>query len=142
MQAAGNQLKSNADYLAEISKLGELYLEDGEVLLHGDFFPGSWLNCSDGFRVIDPEFCFFGYAEYDVGVLVAHLHFSGRPDELIDTVFEHYSTSRLFDRKLCLKFAGMELMRRLIGVAQLPLQADLYRKKELLRLSERLVLDY
>ena len=37
--------------------------------------------------------------------------------------------------------AGMEIMRRLIGVAQLPLSADLARKEALLQLVRTLVLE-
>jgi hypothetical protein len=36
-------------------------------------------------------------------------------------------------------FAGAEIMRRLIGVAQLPLEAGLGEKRTLLALSKRLV---
>ena len=43
-------------------------------------------------------------------------------------------------RRLALQFAGMEIMRRLIGVAQLPLAADLSRKEALLATSRDLVL--
>ena len=41
------------------AELGRRYLADGPCLLHGDFFPGSWLFCEDGPRVIDPEFSFW-----------------------------------------------------------------------------------
>jgi len=38
------------------------------------------------------------------------------------------------------RFAGVEIMRRLIGVAQLPLECGIERKGALLRLSRDLVL--
>jgi len=41
---------------------------------------------------------------------------------------------------LARQFAGVEIMRRLIGVAQLPLQASLDRKQELLGHARELVL--
>lgn len=44
------------------------------------------------------------------------------------------------DDALARQFAGVEIMRRLIGVAQLPLVADLNQKEELLNLSRDLVL--
>ena len=43
--------------------------------------------------------------------------------EEIDTALASYG--RHFDRKLALAFAGIELIRRLLGVAQLPLPADM-----------------
>jgi 5-methylthioribose kinase len=45
------------------------------------------------------------------------------------------------DRNLTARFTGIEIMRRLIGVAQLPLGYGLDRKKELLELSQALVLE-
>ncbi|NJN52045.1 MAG: phosphotransferase [Gammaproteobacteria bacterium] len=65
---------------SRVSRLGDAYLGDDTtpVLLHGDFYPGSWLHAADdSVRIIDPEFGFLGCAEFDVGVLLAHLHFAG-----------------------------------------------------------------
>ena len=67
-------LQADACYVGIVRELGALYLQDGTSLLHGDYFPGSWLQTAAGVRVIDPEFCFFGPPEFDVGVLLAHLH--------------------------------------------------------------------
>jgi len=61
-------------------ELGDLYLSDGPTLLHGDFYPGSWLRTTQGIRIIDPEFAFTGAAEFDVGVFAAHLAFTGLDD--------------------------------------------------------------
>jgi 5-methylthioribose kinase len=140
LQAEGDRLKQNPAYVAEIHTLGRLYLADGPVLLHGDFYPGSWLNCRDGIRIIDPEFGFFGPAEYDVGVFAGHLLLAGRPFSLIEALLKMYTDARPLDQTLTLQFAGMEIMRRLIGVAQLPLVAGLEGKAELLQMSEELVL--
>jgi 5-methylthioribose kinase len=48
---------------------------------------------------------------------------------------------RRLDLGLVSAFAGVEIMRRLIGVAQLPLAYALDRKQALLQLSRRLVLE-
>jgi 5-methylthioribose kinase len=124
---AARELKADRAYVSRVRELGELYLGDGSSLVHGDYFPGSWLRTAEGVRVIDPEFCFLGTPAFDYGVLLAHLHLGRQSLELpgID------STARAF--------AGVEIMRRLIGVAQLPLDAGLEEKRELLALSRRLV---
>ncbi len=140
LQAEGDHLKGHKTYVQEIEQLGALYLQNGDCLLHGDYFPGSWLKHGNGFAVIDPEFGFFGLAEYDVGVMIGHLHLAGLAAQWIESVWASYGEAGGFNRALALQFAGMEIMRRLIGVAQLPLSADLGRKGELLQLSERLVL--
>ncbi len=125
--AAAGELKADRAYVSRVRELGELYLTDGPSLVHGDYFPGSWLRTAGGIRVIDPEFCFLGTPAFDFGVLIAHLHLARQRAELADVD----STAKAF--------AGVEIMRRLIGVAQLPLDADLDEKRELLALSKRLV---
>jgi 5-methylthioribose kinase len=134
------QLIANAEYVDAVSELGSLYLEDGDCLLHGDFYPGSWVSSSDDVWVIDPEFCFFGPGEFDIGILIGHLLLAGRELSYAHRVFAYYTPSTAFDVELALRFAGIEIMRRIVGVAQLPLRADLKYKGELLDLSERLVL--
>tara|TARA_Y100000780_G_scaffold221569_1_gene229956 strand:- start:598 stop:1638 length:1041 start_codon:yes stop_codon:yes gene_type:complete len=136
------ELSKDNDYVNAVSELGKLYLQTGNFLLHGDFFPGSWLHSANGPRIIDPEFCFFGPPEFDFGVLIGHLHLSNQPAELIDRTLQAYSASCSNLRKstkLLQQFAGVEIMRRLIGVAQLPISADLGRKQALLTQSRRLV---
>ena len=137
------ELSNDKDYVNAVAELGKLYLQSGISLLHGDFFPGSWLHSQSGPRIIDPEFCFFGPPEFDFGVLVGHLHLSNQPTELIDRTLQAYSDScsnLSNSTKLLQQFAGVEIMRRLIGVAQLPISADLGRKRMLLIQSRRLVL--
>lgn len=140
LQAVADRLQQNTAYRTAIEALGRRYLADGPVLLHGDFYPGSWLATPSGVRIIDPEFSFFGEAEYDVGVFIGHLLLAGGDPSIAGTVFAHYAPPGAFDHHRALRYAGMELMRRLIGVAQLPLHADLDCKTALLRLSEQLVL--
>jgi 5-methylthioribose kinase len=141
LQEAAHRLKANAQYVRRVTELGELYLENGPCLLHGDFYPGSWVRSVDDVWVIDPEFCFFGPAEFDLGILIGHLLLARRPWELVDQALALYGPPAHFQRSLALRYAGMEIMRRLIGVAQLPLRADLATKEELLSTAERLVLE-
>ena len=111
--------------LDRVQELGAVYLgaRDG-VLLHGDFYPGSWLRHGDGPKVIDPEFAFAGPPEFDVGVLLAHLVMTGNAAD----VPAAYQAARAFDDATANGFAGVEILRRLLGVAQLPLDADIHAK--------------
>ena len=121
-----------------MEQLGEVYLSgDGGPLLHGDYYPGSWLKTGSGFQVIDPEFCFCGPREFELGVVAAHWIFCGSESSsaTIDRVCDLYSKE--FSRKLLEGFTGAELVRRLIGVAQLPLDADLDRRTEWLECGVR-----
>lgn len=106
-------------------ELGAAYLgARSGVLLHGDFYPGSWLRHSDGPKVIDPEFAFVGPAEFDAGVLLAHLVLTGHAPRLPAS----YVPGPGFDMAAANGFAGIEILRRLLGVAQLPLDATIRAK--------------
>ncbi|HEY0007966.1 MAG TPA: phosphotransferase [Tepidisphaeraceae bacterium] len=102
--------------------MADRYLSDGACLLHGDFFPGSWLKTDHRLYVIDPEFCFFGDAEFDVGVAIAHLALARVDLATAEAFLTAYECE--LDLNLAARFAAVEVMRRLIGVAQLPLPAQ------------------
>lgn len=139
LQAAADALKRDVPFVERVTELGARYLADGSMLVHGDYFPGSWVKTGRGVAVIDPEFCFLGIAEVDVGVMVAHLVMCGEDAGRIDAIERAAAADRI-DRRLARRFAGVEIMRRLIGVAQLPLEASLGRKQELLDQARQMVL--
>lgn len=134
-----NKLQQDRTYVDTVEALGNLYLQDGTSLLHGDYFPGSWFKAPCGIRIIDPEFCFFGCREFDLGVMLAHLVLAEQPETLANKLVDTYGRATI-NRSLVNQFAGVEIMRRLIGVAQLPLKCKLRKKIELLDISRQLVL--
>jgi len=138
-----NFIRNDEELRAAITGLGDRYLGHGPHLLHGDYYPGSWLKTDAGFHVIDPEFCFAGPVEFDLGVLAAHWIFCGATSDqsTIKRVCQTYGRSPL-DDQLVAQFAGGELIRRLIGVGQLPLTADLGKRLEWLKAGRSLVLNH
>lgn len=124
----------------EITRLGDLYLADGDVLLHGDYFPGSWLETDDGIKIIDPEFCFFGFPEFELGVITAHLYMADQAEEDIRYAIERYSAQASLDEALMWKCAGVEMMRRILGLAQLPLTLSLEQRSALLSKAKKYIL--
>ncbi|MCR9294857.1 MAG: phosphotransferase [bacterium] len=132
LAAATRGLRTDSKLRSRCLEAGEVYLSSGSCLLHGDFYPGSWLLAPSGAYVIDPEFCFAGPAEFDWGVLLAHLQILGC------SAFEQQLRSRLqrlvttTDWELVLTFAAIEILRRLLGVAQLPLTLDLAERMSLM----------
>ncbi|MDX2068438.1 MAG: phosphotransferase [Haliscomenobacter sp.] len=128
LQALAQQtIFQQPDLRKKTMALGERYLADGNTLLHGDFFPGSWLRTERGIFVIDPEFCFQGDAEFDLGVCLAHLYFCGMDwSSALDTLVEQYGE---FDPTLCQDFAAVEVLRRIYGVGQLPLSMSIAEKE-------------
>ena len=115
------------------ARLGNIYTGKAPyaskpALLHGDFYPGSWLgtlNDAANVKVIDPEFAFVGPAEFDVGVCIAHLLFAGMTLQQALASIQSYQKPVGFSQPLAEGFAGIELLRRLLGVAQLPLPETL-----------------
>ncbi|MDX1942437.1 MAG: phosphotransferase [Saprospiraceae bacterium] len=123
-----------------ILDLGEIYLGSSGTLLHGDYYPGSWLRANDRVYVIDPEFSYFGRAEFDLGVFLAHLKMAQLPESTIQKVKSEYQYSANFDEDLSDAFSGVEMLRRIIGLAQLPLDLNLKEKQELLEEARALIL--
>jgi len=135
LTALATSCREDAPLQAVIQRLAARYLADGDTLLHGDYFPGSVLLTPEGIRVIDPEFCFFGDAEFDVGVLLAHLTLAGQPAVRVEHALSLYvagvAGKASVDTLRCWQYAGIEVLRRLLGLAQLPLQLDIEAKRAL-----------
>lgn len=133
LQEIAASYKSDDTFKNTVRELGEIYLSQGNTLLHGDYYPGSWLKTNDNLKVIDPEFSFVGFREFELGIFIAHLKMSEAPGEQIDHVRSLYLAGTHFNWKLCYQFVGIEIMRRIIGLAQLPLSLTLEEKESLLK---------
>jgi len=130
LQEASLPYKRDAVLKAKIHSLGQRYLKTGKTLIHGDFYPGSWLEVASGIKIIDPEFGGLGDPEFDLGVLLAHLDLAQQDEKLSKLVQENYNSP--LDWSLVEEYRGVELLRRLIGIAQLPVSLSLDEKKSLL----------
>ena len=133
-------LREDEKLIAEATALGEQYLQPGPCLLHGDFYPGSWLQTDGQTWVIDAEFAHLGRPEFDVGVLLAHLDMSQADPEAYLSVDDHYVKPAEFNADLAEQLRGIELIRRLIGLAQLPLDLSLAERRDLLAKARSLIL--
>lgn len=132
--AVAAELRADAAYRARTEQLGARYLSDGRCLLHGDFFPGSWLGTPKGIRVIDPEFCFYGDPEFDLAVAIAHLRMTNSPIESAAAILDAYALPH--DASRVAGYAATEIVRRTIGVAQLPLAPGTTTRSALLRVAQ------
>lgn len=142
---AAEDLAADKEYLVEVEATGQRYLDDGPCLVHGDYFPGSWLRTPGGIRVIDPEFSFCGDAEVDLGCAVAHFALARQPVEVAANFLRAYEyeadDAQPADAEWIARYAAAEVMRRLIGVAQLPIpETDGFRAALLAR-SRRAMLE-
>ncbi|WP_373495001.1 phosphotransferase [Aquiflexum sp.] len=130
LQKLARPIQQNQLLKKAVLRLGERYLQTGSTLIHGDFYPGSWMMSQKGLMVIDPEFAFAGEPEFDLGVMAAHLKLAGVNIDLYKLIEAHYSNPYKMDAVR--KWEGVEIIRRLIGVAQLPLQKNIEEKESLL----------
>jgi 5-methylthioribose kinase len=133
--------RKDVELKKNIERLGSLYLSKGKYLLHGDYYPGSWLKTADGIKVIDPEFCFYGLREFDLGVLFAHMYLTQQKESTINLIKEQYVSFEELNPTILNGFIGAEIIRRLIGLAQLPLKMDLKTKENLLSFARDLILE-
>jgi 5-methylthioribose kinase len=121
-----------------INLVGQKYLDKGNTLIHGDYYPGSWMTKGNQIFIIDPEFSFMGFAEFDVGVLAAHCIMITMDGSILEQIMTFYKSN--LNVELLRQIAGIEIMRRIIGLAQLPVKRSLDEKKHLLELAYRLVM--
>jgi 5-methylthioribose kinase len=138
LEAIAQPYKHNSKLKEKINRLQEIYMDTGSCLLHGDFYPGSWLMDETGVVVIDPEFCFYGNNVFDMAIMVAHLELARCDNAIIENAIKQYALP--FDETLLYAFAGVEILRRLIGLAQLPLgNRQLEEKQELMEAASRMI---
>lgn len=137
LTALGLQYANDTELAHAAQTLGHVYLHEGNRLLHGDYYPRSWLGTEHGLRIIDPEFGFIGQHEFELGVLLAHLALCQRAKRGYAAIQQHYHNA--YDSTLLAQFTGIEILRRLLFISQLPVVADLSVKQHWLSVARNLV---
>lgn len=137
---AAATLRSDRTFRDALSELGSRFLDAGACLVHGAFHPANWLLLPNGdVRVVDPQYSSPGDPEFDLGTALAHLLLARQPVEVVTTFLSAATGAEEagregpadteeveagVDRPLVARYAGAELVRRLLGGAQLPLEAE------------------
>lgn len=129
-------VKKDSALIRKISLLGDRYLSPGNHLIHGDFYPGSWLISPNGLKIIDTEFAFPGDPEFDLAIMLAHLKMARFPDRVMERIVQQYRL-RI---PLLASFTGVEILRRLFGLAQLPLDLSLEKKERIAKHAIQMIL--
>jgi 5-methylthioribose kinase len=140
LQAMAMPYKNDLYLKKKIENLGNLYLSEGSYLLHGDFYPGSWLKTATGIKIIDAEFCFYGLREFDLGVMKAHLYLTKHDEAIMPVIKNSYPAFNKLNIDILNGFTGTEIMRRLLGLAQLPVKLNLLEKEHLLKKACQLIM--
>ena len=148
------QLKADTDFLQQAAHLKHIFLTAQQGITHGDLHTGSVLVQDNTAKVIDAEFAFYGPVGFDIGLYWANyfLAYFSHQDTLsvqsalktaIRQTWQTYTAEfKLVDNELkaqalqnvfreAIGFAGLEMLRRLIGAAHvkdIESIADLSRK--------------
>lgn len=133
------KINKSSEIHDSIAALRKIYTQGGFTLLHGDYSPSNWLLSDGSVYIIDPKFSTFGRPEADVGTLIAHLLLASVSREKIDAVFNFYEDDTI-DKTLTYKFAGLEMMRRIMGTYPITLPATIAQKKNKLNDAVQLLL--
>lgn len=137
LQELSMSYKRDVSLKAIVDEIGNKYLSEGNALLHGDYYPGSWMTKAENLYIIDPEFGFVGFVEFDLGVMAAHIIMATADESYLDLIYNFYNGT--VDKKLMTQVVGIEIMRRLIGLAQLPLERSIEEKQYLLELARKMI---
>ncbi len=140
LQAIAMPYKNDPLLKKKVEELGILYLSDGPYLLHGDFYPGGWLHTATGIKIIDAEFCFYGLREFDLAVMTAHLYLTKHDETFLSVIKNSYPAFHELNIDILNGFTGTEIMRRLLGLAQLPVKLTLTEKEHLLKKARQLIM--
>ncbi len=134
------QLKTDAGFLRQAGHLKRIFLTAQQGVTHGDLHTGSVLVQNDTAKVIDAEFAFYGPIGFDLGLYWANYflsYFSHQDTVSVQSalktavvqVWETYTAEfTMADAGLksemlgnifqdAVGFAGLEMLRRLIGAA-------------------------
>ena len=136
------RLAADAALRAVVDEMGQRQRWCGGPLLHGDYFPGSWLRTAAGLRIIDPEFCFQSERELDVGCAVAHLVLARQEPRIVHRLLAGYDgAAPACDAPTLARYTAIEIIRRVIGVAQLPIASTVGWRADLLDRARAAALD-
>ncbi len=138
LEALAAPFKTDQQIKQVVEQLGRRYLEKGDVLLHGDYYPGSWMQSEEQTYLIDAEFSHIGFREFDLGVMAAHSVMIIGDTSYLQQLFHTYEHG--FAEQTVLQVAGTEIIRRLIGLAQLPMERTLEEKAQLLEAANELLI--
>ena len=134
------RLKADTDFLQQAENLKRIFLTAQQALTHGDLHTGSVLVQNNIAKVIDAEFAFYGPVGFDLGLYWANylLSYFSHQDTVdvqsalktaiaktwhtytlefrtVDAMLQKQTLQQIFHEAV--GFAGLEMLRRLMGAA-------------------------
>ena len=93
---------------------------------------------NDNIYIIDPEFTFLGSKEFDLGIMSGHLILATGQISYLKKICDNYPDK--IDNNEVAIYCAIEIIRRLIGYAQLPIKRSIREKSDLLKLANELII--
>lgn len=134
------QLKTDKIFLQQAQNLKTIFLTAQQGLTHGDLHTGSIMVKGNSAKVIDAEFAFYGPVGFDIGLywanyLLSYFSHTDNADvqselktsilqtwqiytsefQMVDAAQKSDTLQQIFHESI--GFAGMEMLRRIIGAA-------------------------
>ena len=134
------RVKVDTDFLQQADDLKQVFLTTQQAVTHGDLHTGSVLVQNNTAKVIDAEFAFYGPVGFDIGLYWANylLSYFSHQDtsdvqsslkaaiaetwhtytlefKTVDEALKEQTLQQIFHEAV--GFAGLEMLRRLIGAA-------------------------
>jgi 5-methylthioribose kinase len=123
LSAYAAKLRADDKYVGAVTETGERYLRDGECLLHGDYFPAvgcerrkAFASSTRNFVSTAPRNSTWAYASRTCAWPRVH----GKKPNHSSTPIRGQAPRRP-DEEYVARYAAVEVMRRILGVAQLPI---------------------
>jgi 5-methylthioribose kinase len=131
LRARAEQIWRDADLIARIDAAYRRYLLPRGALVHGDAQAGNVLLAERGPVLLDAEIAHVGDPAFDLGILLAHVLLPGiargeqaRSEAAVRDVYESYAEAHgaagLCERADVMRYAGIEVLRRTLGAARVP----------------------
>ncbi len=149
LRALADDVLARPGLRTRIADLRECYYGKGEALVHGDVQAGNVLVSASRPRLIDAEISHVGDPAFDLGQAFAHIHLhraharDSTPLASCEAaLLAGYARKSGADRELGARargFAGVEILRRAIGAARLPVLGTTARAERALELGAALL---
>ena len=149
LRALADDVLARPGLRPRIAELRARYYASREALVHGDVQPGNVLVQGVSPRLLDAEIAHVGDPAFDLGQALAHVHVHrvhARDVAALDAceraLFAGYARTAFADPELEVRaraYAGVEILRRAIGAARLPVLGTTARAERALELGAALL---
>ncbi len=134
VEARAESIRADSELVRGIDELYRSYLEPRGSLVHADVQSSNVLLAASGPVLLDAEIAHVGDRAFDVGTLVAHVFLpavargevagGGRTARKVWSAYLSRNAKAAGDRVQVDRYAAVEMLRRTIGAARVPVMQE------------------